>query len=348
MTVIPLIRAEFARLTASKLGVASLIALMTVPLFYGGLYLWGNHDPYGNLKNIPAAVVVADTGTTVNGVDTNYGDKAAKSLLDDKKFDWTETSASAAQKGVKNGTYDFALVFPADFSTHLASASGDNPTAASIKLVTDDTNSYLSTTIAKQVAEQVRVEIAKQVGAKAASTLLSSVSDIRDGLVKAQSGAADLADGAATAASGAATLASGSSSLASGAATLSSGLHTLDSQASALPANTQKLSQGATALSNGLASAPASAATLQAGAAQLAAAAPSQAEQAQIIGALTLAGATPEQIAQVNAQLTGVRDGSAQLSSSITNTLVPSITQAASGAAQVAAGASALNASAPT
>ncbi|MBK4348590.1 YhgE/Pip domain-containing protein [Lacisediminihabitans changchengi] len=352
MTIVPLIRAEFARLTASKLGIASLIALMTVPLFYGGLYLWGNHDPYSNLKNIPAAVVVADTGTTVDGKTTNYGEKTATSLLKDKKFDWVEVSAKQARAGVKKGTYDFSVSFPADFSTKLASAAGDNPSAARIDLTTDDTNSYLSTTIAKQATEMVRVEIAKQVGAKASLTLLDSIGDIRDGLVKADDGATKLSDGAATAASGANSLASGNAQLASGAATLSSGLAQLDAKASGLPANTQKLSAGASALSSGLQAAvtpgPKSVAALQSGAAQLAAAAPSATEQAEIIGALTLAGASPQEIAQVNAQLSGIRDGSAQLSSSITTDLVPSVTAAASGAAQVAAGAAALNSAAPT
>jgi putative membrane protein len=227
MTIVPLIRAEFARLTASKLGIASLIALMTVPLFYGGLYLWGNHDPYGNLKNVPAAVVVADSGS--------YGAQAAKTLIDGKEFDWTRTTASHAAAGVRSGKYDFAITFPADFSKDLTSVSGDSPRAASITLTTDDTNSYLSTTIAKQVAESVRVEVAKEVGAKATITLLGDVGDIRSGLVTAQSGAASLAGGAATAESGA--------------AALSSGLAQLDSRASALPSNTSSLSAAASTTS---------------------------------------------------------------------------------------------------
>ena len=39
MKISPLVRAEFARLTSSRIGIASLVALMTVPLVYGGLYV---------------------------------------------------------------------------------------------------------------------------------------------------------------------------------------------------------------------------------------------------------------------------------------------------------------------
>jgi len=345
--ILPLIRAEFARLTSSRIGIASLIALMTVPLVYGGLYLWGNQDPYSSLDKVPAALVVQDSGTTVAGTATNYGAKAAQSLLSDERFGWVEVTAAQAAAGVKNGTYDFGITFPSDFSTRLASASGDTPRSARLQLITDDTNSYLSTTIAKQAAEAVRVEIAKQVGAEASITLLGAVGDIRDGLLKADEGASKLADGAAAAASGAASLSSGSSSLASGLASLASGLVTLDAKASALPSSTSRLNSGAATLASGLATSAQSATALKSGAATAASLAPQAAQQQRIIDALTLAGATPAEIAQVTAQLAGLATATAQVSMEISTQLVPNLMAAAAGSAQLASGGAALNASAP-
>ena len=347
MKILPLIRAEFARLTSSRIGIASLIALMTVPLVYGGLYLWGNQDPYSSLDKVPAALVVQDSGTTVAGTATNYGAKAAQSLLSDERFGWVEVTAAQAAAGVKNGTYDFGITFPSDFSTRLASASGDTPRSARLQLITDDTNSYLSTTIAKQAAEAVRVDIAKQVGAEASITLLGAVGDIRDGLLKADEGASKLADGAATAASGAASLSSGSSSLASALASLASGLVTLDAKASALPSSTSRLNSGAATLASGLATSAQSATALKSGAATAASLAPQAAQQQRIIDALTLAGATPAEIAQVTAQLAGLATATAQVSMEISTQLVPSLMAAAAGSAQLASGGAALNASAP-
>ncbi|MBC7402477.1 MAG: YhgE/Pip domain-containing protein [Microbacteriaceae bacterium] len=347
MKILPLVRSEFARLTSSRIGIASLIALMTVPLVYGGLYLWGNQDPYSSLDKVPAALVVQDTGTTVAGTATNYGAKAAQSLLSDMRFGWVEVTAAQAAVGVKNGTYDFGITFPSDFSTRLASASGDTPRSARLQLTTDDTNSYLSTTIAKQAAEAVRVEIAKQVGAEASITLLGAVGDIRGGLLKADEGASKLADGAAEAASGAASLSSGSSSLASALASLANGLVTLDAKASALPSSTSRLNSGAATLASGLATSAQSATALKSGAATAASLAPQAAQQQRIIDALTLAGATPAEIAQVAAQLAGLATATAQVSMGISTQLVPSLTAAAAGSAQLASGTAALNTSAP-
>ena len=322
---------------------------MTVPLVYGGLYLWGNQDPYSRLDKVPAALVVEDTGTTVDGSATNYGEKAAESLLTDERFGWVEVTAAQAVAGVKNGTYDFGISFPADFSTRLASASGDKPRSARLQLITDDTNSYLSTTIAKQAAEAVRVEIARQVGGKVSIALLNAVGDIRDGLVKADDGATKLADGAVTAASGAASISSGSSTLAGGAASLSSGLAQLDAKASALPSSIAQLTVGAATLAGGLAAGAQSASALKTGAASAASLAPQGTQQQQqIIGALTLAGQTPAEIAQVTAQLAGLAQATSRVSADISTRLVPSLTAAAAGSARLSGGTAAFSASAPS
>ena len=73
-----MIAAEFRRLTASPMSIVALIALMCVPVLYGGLYLWANQNPYANLDRVPAAIVVDDTGTTVDGKTVNYGDQVAE------------------------------------------------------------------------------------------------------------------------------------------------------------------------------------------------------------------------------------------------------------------------------
>ncbi|MET4782232.1 YhgE/Pip domain-containing protein [Glaciihabitans sp. UYNi722] len=336
MTVINLVRSEFARLISSRMGLISLIALMCVPIVYGGLYLYGNKDPYANLEQVPAALVVNDRGAMIDGTATNYGEKAAKQLLKDKDFGWVKVSSAEAKKGIDNGTYDFGITFPASFTKDLSSASGDDPSAAKLVLTTNDTNSYLSTTIAKQAAEAVRVQLAKQVGEKASSTLLNSIGSIRDGLLTADDGAKQLSDGAAAASTGA-------TSLASGAAALTSGLAQLDSKAAALPSSTAQLSAGATKVSNGLAQLNSG---VQGQAALIAnaqkAATDAQAYQSQVRQQLLDAGVDPALVGQVDGELVklvSATNGAA--------TGAAALNQLSAGAAQVSAGASQLNTSAP-
>ena len=238
MTVPALIRAELARLVATPLARLAFVALMLVPVLYSGLYLWANRDPYAGLDRVPAALVVLDAGATVTDTTTsttttvNYGDRVAKQVVQGGAFDWKRVSAADAAAGVTSGKYDFSVTFPASFSADLTSSTvtvgpdGSTvamPRRAGIQLVTNDSNSYLASTIATQAAATIRSSIAQQLGTDAASRFLLSLSRVHDSLSTAADGASQLVTGANSAQSGAQTLANGTASLASGASQLAAG-----------------------------------------------------------------------------------------------------------------------------
>ncbi|MFD5224090.1 YhgE/Pip family protein [Microbacterium sp. NPDC058342] len=251
MKVPSMVAAEVRRLTASPMAVIALIALMCVPILYGGLYLWANQDPYGKFGDVPVALVVEDAGvtSTTTGAATtrteNYGDKVADELLADRSFDWQVLSASAAAKALEDGTVDFTVTIPADFSEALASAAGDAPRPARIELETNDANNYLASTIGTQTVERIRRSVAEMVGSEAAGRLLTGLSDVRDSLSDAADGASRLADGAHTARDGSSTLETGLGTLAGGAAKLADGARTLADGAAQVSAGNGRLADTA-------------------------------------------------------------------------------------------------------
>jgi putative membrane protein len=363
--IITLIRTEFARLTSSRIGVAALVALMAVPLVYGGLYLWGNEDPYDRLDQVPAALVVDDAGATDDdGTVVDYGRDAVDTLLDGHDFGWEVVTDAEAKAGITAGTYDFGLTFPEDFSRNLLSASGDHPVEARVGLTTSDTNSYLSTTLAERAAESVRVSIAAQLGEEAASTLLDALDSVRDGLVQADDGATRLAEGATTAAdgasrlatgaadaaTGASRLASGTATLAKGAGALGTGLAQLDSQASALPSGTAALSSGAASVAGAAATAATGASALGGATAQAAALAPAaRADVASAFASPAVAAALVASGIDGDAILARL-DAESALTAGIntnTTTLATGLGTLSAGASQVATGAATLAGQAP-
>jgi putative membrane protein len=326
MKILPLVRTELARLTSSRLAIASLVALMTVPVIYGGLYLWGNQDPYNNLQAVPAALVVADHGATVDGTRVNYGKAAAKSLVDGKKFQWHVVSASTAKTGVVKGTYDFSITFPSSFSADLTSADQKSPTRAKLVLTSNDTNGYLSTTVAKQATSLVETSITQQVAQAGSQKLLSAIASLRKGLVDAQAGAQKIA--------------SGSSSAAGGAATLSSGLAELKSQVADLPTQSTQLSGGASQVAAGLSTLVSSEAAYRSAlAAALSASGLSAAQQAQLLGGFDQL-STGTSTASSGAA--AVKTGAGTLAAS-TPALVDGISSAATGASSLSAGTKSLD-----
>lgn len=348
MKVPSMVAAEFRRLTASRMATIALIALMCVPVIYGALYLWANQNPYAKLDQIPAAIVVNDTGATAGGKAVNYGDKVAQQLVNDGTFQWHVVPAAAAAKGLTDQRFDFAITLPADFSRRLLSAATASPEKATVTLTTNDTNSYLASTIGKQAAETIRAAIVQEVNREAASRFLVALSDIRSSLSTAADAAGRLRDGASAAHTGAATLADGTAQLASGAATLHDGLGTLAEQTSDLPAQTARLADGAQQVAAGDATLAGYADRAGALSQQAADAVPTvRAEMKAQLQALVQRGAVDQGEADsILAELDGlgskVTTGNQQVQGA-----VGQVDQLAGGAQQVATGASQLAASAP-
>ena len=269
MKIVTLVRSEFQRLTSTGLARLALVALMTVPLLYGGLYLWANQDPYAKLDKVPAALVDADSGAVSDGETVDYGADVTKEVLDGGDFDWHETTAEEARAGLEDGTYDFTFTIPTDFSADLVSASSDDPQRAQIVLATNDSNSYLSTTIAEQAAKTIRASVTERVGKEAATQLLVGLSDIRTSLGDAADGAAQLNDGLGTSVGGADRLATGAADARDGADRLAAGASDAHDGADRLATGAASADAGARTLADGVGALSTGATTLDAGLQQL-------------------------------------------------------------------------------
>jgi putative membrane protein len=346
MKVPAMIAAELRRLTASKMGIIALIALVCVPILYGGLYLWANQDPYSKFPDVPVALVVDDAGApapttgtdAATGETVNYGEDVAENLIEGNAFDWQRMSSDEAADALREGTVDFTVTIPADFSSALTSAAGDDPHQARIELETNDANNYLASSMGTQAVEKIRSSVAEMVGSEAAERLLTGLSEVRDNLVTATDGASQLTDGANTAASGSATLADGTSQLASGTSQLAGGASELAGGAATLASGAQQVSDGNRQLAD--------VADRAGSAVQRATDALPQARQ-DIATVLTDQGLTQEEIDRVLTTLdplgTRLEEGNATVQNA-----VDKVDQLAAGAESVASGASQLASGAQT
>ena len=278
MSVVRVALVELKRLTSGVLPVLVLLAMSCIPLLYGSLYLYGNWDAYGNVNGIVGALVVEDEGAKdASGNYLNTGADVKKSLLDAGTFDWksVETRDKAVQ-GVSDGTYDFALVIPKDFSARLVSTGSFkpdekgntgpiNPQAAGLEIITNDANNYVLTNIVTKAGTAVRDSVASKVGDKTANTLLASFTTIHGKMNEAADGAdkinantvklsdamTQLADGTGTLNDGAVKLADGSEQLVDGSSRLIEGQNKLADGSSQLADGAGTLNQGAGKVNDG-------------------------------------------------------------------------------------------------
>lgn len=274
MTVLRLARSELKRMTGGLLPKLTILALTMVPLLYGAVYLYANWDPYGNLNQIDAALVVEDTGATAkDGTQLQVGKKVADSLVEGHVFNWKQVShAEEADAGVKTGEYAFALRIPKDFSANLVSpGSFDAANQAMLHVTTNDANNYLLSTIVDKLTTAVHSTVAKEVGEETANQLLTGFGTIHASIVKAADGASELATGVGKLSDGASTLHTGTGQLVTGADQLVAGQTQLRDGAVQLNAGAGQLSSGLTELKNKTATLPADSQKLADGAAQVAA-----------------------------------------------------------------------------
>ncbi|QDG65767.1 DUF3533 domain-containing protein [Pseudarthrobacter sp. NIBRBAC000502772] len=274
MTVLRLARSELKRMTGGLLPKLTILALIMVPLLYGAVYLYANWNPYGNLNQIEAALVVEDTGaTSSDGTELQAGKKVADGLVEGNVFNWQAVpSAAEADAGVSSGKYAFALKIPAEFSTNLVSpGSFDSASQAMLNVTTNDANNYLLSTIVDKLTTAVHTTVAKEVGEETANQLLTGFGTIHAQMLKAADGAGQLADGVATLRDGTVTLHTGTSELSAGAGELYNGQLKLRDGANQLTDGAGQLSGGLSVLKDSTATLPTDTRTLANGAAQVAA-----------------------------------------------------------------------------
>ncbi|KZE89673.1 YhgE/Pip family protein [Microbacterium sp. TNHR37B] len=345
MKIPAMIAAEFRRLTSTRMSVIALIALLLVPVLYGGLYLWANQDPYAKLADVPVGLVNLDEGAAASGDQpaAAYGSDVTAQLLDGGAFDWKVLSADAAAQALREGLVDFTVTLPADFSDALTSASGDDPHQATIALATNDANNYLASTIGTQAVEKIRRTVAESVAKEASGRLLDGIADIRVKLVSAADGAARLADGAGSALRGATTLNDGAHTLAEGASTLADGAGKLADGAGTLASGTATVADGAEKVAAGASQVADGTATLagyadRAGDAAARAVALLPEARADLREALERQGLSSAEISAVLSRLDPLADAVRRGGDRVADA-VAQVDRLASGAAQVSTGA---------
>ena len=99
----------------------SVIAIIMIPLIYGGLYLAAFWDPYGKTENLPVAVVNLDKGGIDDDNKVNYGNDIIDKLKNNHDLDWKFVkNKKEADDGLEGDKYYAMIIIPSDFSQRLS------------------------------------------------------------------------------------------------------------------------------------------------------------------------------------------------------------------------------------
>jgi putative membrane protein len=241
---------ELKRFGRGRLPRAAMVAMLLLPLLYGALYLWSFWDPYGRLDKVPVALVNEDAGAHAGGKRIAAGDSVAEGLRDSGAFDWHETDAADARRGVEDGRYYLSLTVPADFSERIASSSGDDPRTGALKVRTNDAGNYVVGQMARTVFSEVRAAASSKASRGFYDRIFVSFSTIHDSTAKAAHGADRLGDGIHRAKKGTGELKDGLGEAGRGSGKLRDGTSRLHAGAGELEKGSKRVADGTQKLSD--------------------------------------------------------------------------------------------------
>ncbi|CDO17015.1 Conserved hypothetical membrane protein [Streptococcus gallolyticus] len=229
----------------------TMIGVALIPALYNLSFLGSMWDPYGNVDDLPVAVVNQDESSTLNDQTLSIGDDMVDSMSKNKALDYHFVSAEKADEGLENGDYYMVITLPEDLSEKAASLLTDDPEKLTINYQTTAGRSFVASKMSESAMTKLKDTVSENITETYTKAVFKSMSSLQDGLQEASDGGNELLSGSQQLESGSQTItdnlntaASGSQTLADGTATLSSGLTTYTNGVSSLASGSTTLSTG--------------------------------------------------------------------------------------------------------
>ncbi|MBS6735416.1 MAG: YhgE/Pip domain-containing protein [Clostridiales bacterium] len=208
-------------------------------------------DPYGNLKNLPVAVVNEDCPVEYEGKTLNIGDEMVKNLRESDALDFRFMDEGQAQKGLADGSWYMVITIPENFSRNAATLLDEKPEKMELTFETNPGTNYIASKMGESAAEKLCEETASQVTETYTKILFEQLASVEDGIREAADGSRELADGISTAAGGSIELKENLRKLADSTLTFSDGAGQLTKGLKEYTGGVESVKEGASRLNTG-------------------------------------------------------------------------------------------------
>lgn len=220
-------KTEVQTIFASKLKIATLIAVIILPLIYGALYLWAFWDPYGKLDQIPVAVVNNDQCVEKNQKQVCLGDDLVKKLAENRALDWHFVTDPEAENGLKDKKFYSILYIPKDFSWNTTSVDSGEAKHTNLVIKTRQASNFMVSKFVDTATMKIRASLNESISEEYFNSIFVETRESADELELAVDGAKELKSGLNEATEGTHSLRDGLQSAYDGSVSLNDGLKKL-------------------------------------------------------------------------------------------------------------------------
>ena len=200
-----------------------MIGISLIPALYNIIFLSSMWDPYGQLSDLPVAVVNNDKEASYNDNTMAIGKDMVSNLKENKTLDFHFVDEEEGKKGLEDGDYYMVVTLPSDLSEKAASILTDHPEQMQIDYQTSSGHSFIASKMSDSAMTQLKQNVSTNVTETYTKALFNKMVDLKDGMSQAASGSEKLTDGANQLATGSQTLTTNLHSLAASSLTFSNG-----------------------------------------------------------------------------------------------------------------------------
>lgn len=174
----------------------SVIAIIMIPLIYGGLYLAAFWDPYGKTENLPVAVVNLDKGGIMDDDKVNYGEDIVDKLRDNDDLAWKFVKTQKeAEEGLKGDKYYAMIVVPKDFTERIIAVDKGKLDKPKLIFIGNKKKNYVVGLITDKASKALQNDISKGIIDNFTVKVFNNLYELRDGMEAAADGTAQIRDG---------------------------------------------------------------------------------------------------------------------------------------------------------
>ena len=200
-----------------------MIGISLIPALYNIIFLSSMWDPYGQVSELPVAVVNKDKEASYNGQTMRIGEDMVSNLKENKALDFHFVNEEEGEKGLEDGDYYMVVTLPSDLSEKATSILTNHPEQMQIDYQTSSGHSFIASKMSDSAMTQLKQTVSTNVTETYTKALFQKMGDLKSGLTKAADGSEQLANGASQLAVGSQTLSSNLATLASSSLTFSDG-----------------------------------------------------------------------------------------------------------------------------
>ncbi|WP_057488944.1 YhgE/Pip domain-containing protein [Streptococcus oralis] len=229
-----------------------MIGISLIPALYNIIFLSSMWDPYGQVSELPVAVVNNDKEASYNGNTMAIGKDMVSNLKENKTLDFHFVNEEEGKKGLDDGEYYMVVTLPSDLSEKATSILTNHPEQMQIDYQTSSGRSFIASKMSDSAMTQLKQTVSTNVTETYTKALFQKMSDLKSGINKAADGSVQLADGTNQLAKGSQTLTTNLNTLANSSVTFSNGANQFTKGLSAYVSAIEQLHLGLGTFNSGL------------------------------------------------------------------------------------------------